>query len=218
MKIIKPSFEILTPISEGGVYELTFIENAGKTCYKSSTNCEDFSRTKKFVQNLINNGHHSVLEHSILTVKFIVDRAIANELVRHRIASYSQESTRYCNYSNDRFNGELTFIEPCYWDPESLGYDYWRNAVEKAEEAYLDLLKNGETPEKARAVLPLSLKTEIVMTANYREWRNFFKLRTADDCHPQMLEVTRPLLEELKSLIPVIFDDIMYKKEKEDNE
>ena len=220
MKIIKPSYEILTPISDGGIKELQHIEKIGRVCYKSEDRItDDGESAKKFVKMLISNGHEAMLEHSSLSVKFVVDRGVSHELVRHRIASFAQESTRYCNYSKDKFNNEITVILPCFFDTgmgilsNSLVYQEWKLACECAEERYFNLLKMGATPQQARTVLPNSLKTEITITANYREWRNFFKLRTAEASHPQMREVTIPLLKELKTLIPIIFDDIEVKDE-----
>ena len=215
MKIIKPSYEILTPISDGGIKELQHIEKIGRVCYKSEDRItDDGESAKKFVKMLISNGHEAMIEHSSLSVKFVVDRGVSHELVRHRIASFAQESTRYCNYSKDKFGNEITVILPCFFDTgmgilsNSLVYQEWKLACECAEERYFNLLKMGATPQQARTVLPNSLKTEITITANYREWRNFFKLRTAEASHPQMREVTIPLLKELKTLIPIIFDDI----------
>ena len=215
MKIIKPSYEILTPISNGGIKELQHIEKIGRVCYKSEDRItEDGESAKKFVKMLINNGHEAMIEHSSLSVKFVVDRGVSHELVRHRIASFAQESTRYCNYSKDKFGNEITVILPCFFDTgmgilsNSLVYQEWKSSCEWAEEHYFNLLKMGATPQQARTVLPNSLKTEITITANYREWRNFFKLRTAEAAHPQMREVAIPLLKELKTLIPIIFDDI----------
>jgi thymidylate synthase (FAD) len=124
--------------------------------------------------------------------------------VRHRLASYSQESTRYFNYSK----GEVTFIDPCFWAPLSGPHEVWRAAMQAAEGAYLLLLAMGASPQQARSVLPNSLKTELVMTANLREWRHFFKLRTGDGAHPQMREIAKPLLREFQLRIPVIFEDI----------
>ena len=220
MKIIKPSYEILTPISDGGIKELQHIEKIGRVCYKSEDRItDDGESAKKFVKMLINNGHEAMIEHSSLSVKFVVDRGVSHELVRHRIASFAQESTRYCNYSKDKFGNEITVILPCFFDTgmgilsNSLVYQEWKSACECAEERYFNLLKMGATPQQARTVLPNSLKTEITITANYREWRNFFKLRTAEASHPQMREVTIPLLKELKTLIPIIFDDIEVKDE-----
>ena len=215
MKIIKPTYEILTPVSEGGIKELQHIEKIGRVCYKSEDKItEDGESAKKFVKMLINRGHEAMLEHSCLSVKFIVDRGISHEIVRHRIASFAQESSRYCNYSKDKFGKEITVILPYFFDTgmgtssNSIVYNDWKIACENSEKKYFALLKNGATPQEARSVLPNSLKTEIVMTANYREWRNFFKLRTPQSAHPQMREIAIPLLNELKTLIPIIFDDI----------
>ena len=215
MKIIKPSYEILTPISDGGIKELQHIEKIGRVCYKSEDRItDDGESAKKFVKMLISNGHEAMIEHSSLSVKFVVDRGVSHELVRHRIASFAQESTRYCNYSKDKFGNEITVILPCFFDTgmgilsNSLVYQEWKSACECAEERYFNLLKMGATPQQARTVLPNSLKTEITITANYREWRNFFKLRTPQSAHPQMREIAIPLLKELKTLIPIIFDDI----------
>ena len=220
MKIIKPSYEILTPISDGGIKELQHIEKIGRVCYKSEDRItDDGESAKKFVKMLISNGHEAMIEHSSLSVKFVVDRGVSHELVRHRIASFAQESTRYCKYSKDKFGNEITVILPCFFDTgmgilsNSLVYQEWKLACECAEERYFNLLKMGATPQQARTVLPNSLKTEITITANYREWRNFFKLRTAEASHPQMREVTIPLLKELQTLIPIIFDDIEVKDE-----
>ena len=220
MKIIKPSYEILTPISDGGIKELQHIEKIGRVCYKSEDRItDDGESAKKFVKMLISNGHEAMIEHSSLSVKFIVDRGVSHELVRHRIASFAQESTRYCNYGKDKFGNEITVILPCFFDTgmgilsNSLVYQEWKLACECAEERYFNLLKMGATPQQARTVLPNSLKTEITVTANYREWRNFFKLRTAEASHPQMREVAIPLLKELKTLIPIIFDDIEVENE-----
>ena len=214
MKIIKPSYEILTPISDGGIKELQHIEKIGRVCYKSEDRITDDGETaKKFVKMLINNGHEAMIEHSSLSVKFVVDRGVSHELVRHRIASFAQESTRYCNYSKDKFGNEITVIEPCFWNEDTGFYECWKVSCEQSERYYFELLNGGATPQQARTVLPNSLKTEITITANYREWRNFFKLRTAEASHPQMREVTIPLLKELKTLIPIIFDDIEVKNE-----
>ena len=153
------------------------------------------------------------LTHQDVTVKFVVDRGISHELVRHRPASFAQESTRYCNYSKDDFGKEITFIIPNYLAYGSAAWKTWKETMKACEDAYFKLLDLDLLPQEARAVLPNSLKTEVVMTANLREWKHFFNLRAANKtgkAHPQMLEVTRPLLDELKELIPVIFDEITY--------
>ena len=192
MNKIKASYEILTPISEGGTKELQHIEKIGRVCYKSEDYItEDGESARKFVAMLIRNGHEAMIEHSFLSVKFTVDRGVSHELVRHRIASFAQESTRYCNYAKDKFGAECAFID-----------------LEPGIMLDNKMKKMSATPQIARAVLPNSTKTEITVSANYREWRNFFKLRVPADVHPQMREVTIPLLKELKGMIPVIFDDI----------
>lgn len=208
MKIINASTEILTLITGD---ELQRIEYAGRTCYKSEDKITDGS-AKKFVENLIKRGHEAMLEHSSLSVKFICDRGVSHELVRHRLASFAQESTRYCNYSQDKFGNELTFIRPCFFtDLRGENYEIWRTTMAVAEDSYFTMIKNGCTPQEARSVLPNSIKTEVVMTANYREWRHFFWLRAArktGPAHPQMEELTVPLLREVVNKIPYVFDDI----------
>ena len=207
MKIIKAGYEILTAISEGGIEELQHIERIGRVCYKSEDKItEDGESAKRFVQMIIDRGHEAMIEHSSLSIKFIVDRGVSHELVWHRIASFAQESTRYCNYSKDKFDNGITFIKPFFFD--DIKYQRWIAAMADAESAYLDLMNGGATPQEARSVLPNSTKTEITITANYREWRNFFRLRTAKAAHPQMREVTIPLLADLKKKFPIIFDDI----------
>jgi len=183
------------------------IEEYGRVCYKSENRITEDS-AKRFVENLVKRGHESVLEHISVTVKFVCDRGVSHEIVRHRLASYSQESTRYCNYSKDDFGSEITVIEPCFLVPGTEGYKLWEGACLVAEQMYFKMLDWGCTPEEARAVLPNSLKTELVMTANLREWRHFFKLRASKAAHPQMRELTVPLLSEFKEKIPVVFDDI----------
>jgi thymidylate synthase (FAD) len=153
------------------------------------------------------------LTHCDITVKFIVDRGVSHELVRHRVASFAQESTRYCNYGKDKFGGQLTFIIPLYLDYKSAGWNVWKETMEKCEKSYFDLLNIGLTPQEARAVLPNSIKTELMMTANAAEWIHFFELRACNKtgkAHPQMLEVTRPLLDEFKETITIIFDGLTY--------
>ncbi len=207
MNIVSASYEILTPISEGGIKELQHIEKVGRVCYKSEDKItEDGESAKRFVKMLIDKTHEAMIEHSSLSVKFVVDRGVSHELVRHRIASFAQESTRYCNYSKDKFDNSVTFIKPFFFD--DVRYQRWLSAMADAESAYFDLLNSGATPQEARSVLPNSTKTEITITANYREWRSFFKLRTAKAAHPQMREVTIPLLKKLKEKLPIIFDDI----------
>ena len=205
MKVINAGFEILTPID--GVQILKHIELCGRVCYKSEDRItEDSSR--KFIKSILERGHESVLEHFSITVRFIVDRGISHEIVRHRLASYSQESTRYCNYSKDGFENEITVIGPEALNLSPEAYANWKLSCERAERGYFGMLETGCTPQAARSVLPNSLKTEVIMTANLREWRHFLKLRTSLSAHPQMREITIPLLREFQSKILTIFSDI----------
>ena len=210
MKVIQQSYEILTDLSNPIETILKPIERAGRVCYKSENNITDDSCIT-FCKNILNRGHEAVIEHSQLSVRFIVDRAISNELVRHRIASYCQESTRYVNYSKDKFGNEIKVIEPeDLLSRDSTDYNIWLMSCKNAEEAYMAMLSNNVKPEIARNVLPLSTATEIIMTANIREWRSVMKLRASARAHPQMRSIMRKLLDDLKSKIPVLFDDITY--------
>ena len=206
MKIVKASYLILSKIESSEM--LKSIERAGRTCYKSEGHMNE-ETSRAFVKMLIERGHESVLEHEKISVLFVCDRGVSHELVRHRIASFSQESTRYCNYAKGKFDNELTFIDIKEHMTEEQ-YRDWLNAIGVAEDMYLSQIELGSAPQIARSVLPNSLKTEIVVTANLREWRTIFKQRTAKAAHPQMRELMRPLLDELKNEIPVVFDDISY--------
>lgn len=209
MQAIKPYTQIYKDFD--GQKVLQKIEAAARTCYKSEGKIQEGSAAK-LVAGLIKSGHEAMLEHASVTVKFVVDRGISHELVRHRLASFAQESTRYCNYSKDDFGSEITFIIPDYLEYKSEGWNIWKESMKQAEDAYFKMLDFGLSPQQARAVLPNSLKTEVVMTANLREWRHFFKLRalgTTGKPHPQMLEVAVPLLEDMKNMIPVVFDDLV---------
>jgi thymidylate synthase (FAD) len=203
MKILKPRTTIITDVNSAGL--LSRIEAAGRTCYKSESRITTDS-AKGFVKKIIDSGHHSVLEHESISVRIQCDRGITHEIVRHRIgASYSQESTRYCNYSKDSFGGEIFVIQPHGLSP--VARETWRAAMFDAEISYFDLLREGALPQLARSVLPNSLKAEIVVTMNLRAWRHFFDLRTAPAAHPQMREIAKPLLSAFRRLAPVVFDD-----------
>ena len=206
--MVKPSHEILFLSPE----PLKIIEAAGRTCYKSEDKITEDS-AEKFVSMAVKRGHHSVIEHAFMSVRFICDRGVTHELVRHRLCAYSQESTRYCNYK-----GGVTFVIPPWTGIETGTYEgiysgneadrLWMSMMLGAERSYIYLLKEKWSPQQARSVLPNSLKTEIVMTANLREWMHVFKLRTSKAAHPQIRELMIPLLEEVKTLVPVIFDNI----------
>jgi len=204
MKIVKAAFEILAISPEN---PLKLLELAGRTCYKSEDKVGP-GTDETFCRSILSKQHESVIEHASMSVRFICDRGVSHELVRHRLASFSQESTRYCNYSKDKFGNEITVISPCFWPEEPHRYEKWLEACEVAERTYFDLLDDGATPQEARSVLPNSLKTEIVVTANLREWRHIFKMRCSVKAHPQMREVMIPLLREVRTRIPVLFDDV----------
>jgi len=208
MLILKPSYKILSEISTGAIKELKRIEDAARICYKSEAAINELSYDK-FVRGLIARGHDAMLEHSQLSVLFISDRGVANELTRHRVASFAQESTRYCNYAIEG-KTDIAVIKPNFLKENTKEYSDWFFAVSMAETSYKNLIKQGVSPQNARAVLPLCLKTEVVITANYREWRHILMLRTSDKAHPEMQRIMRPLLDELKTLIPIIFEDINY--------
>ena len=208
MKTIKASYKILNKEKINGAEMLRDIEVIGRTCYKSEKMINNDS-AEKFVSTLIKNGHEAMIEHNSITVKFICDRGVSHELVRHRLASFAQESTRYCNYSKDKFDNEITVIEPSFFDDDDKKMVMWLDSMYAAEKQYFKLLELGATAQEARSVLPNSLKTEIVMSMNLREWRHFFKLRCAAAAHPQMRELTLPLLGEMINLIPVVFDDLI---------
>ena len=209
MRIIEPSYVIEEELDAQKI--MRTIERAGRTCYKSEHNISDGS-AEKFISNILKLGHESVIEHEKITVRFICDRGVTHEMVRHRIASYSQESTRYCNYCNDKFGNELTFIKPCFWDESTedgrAKMEVWKKSLADIEKQYFQLIELGARPEEARSILPNSLKTEIVVTMNMRSWRNFFRLRTAERAHPQIRQISNMLLDELKEKLPVLFGDL----------
>lgn len=204
MKIIEPKVELINAPDYATL--LSTVEQAGRTCYKSEDKITDGS-AEKFVRNILKRGHEAVIEHASFTVHFTCDRGVSHEIVRHRLAAYCQESTRYCNYSKDGFGGEITVIEPSWCSEGDPAYEVWKKACQRAELAYFDLMSIGCSPQESRSVLPNSLKTEVVMTANMREWRHFLRLRTASAAHPDMREVAKMLLTEMKNRYPVFFED-----------
>jgi len=203
MRIIEPSYEFLTPVDRDSI--LNLIELAARTCYKSEGSI-GVGTASPFVEKICKTfKHESVMEHAGFSVKFICDRGVTHEMVRHRIAAYSQESTRYCNYSKDKFGREITVIRPLFLKEGTKRYQYWLRGCKDAESAYFDMLDDGATPQEARSVLPNSLKTEIVMTANLREWKHVFELRCAEQAHPQIRQLMIPLRDEMIKILPEIF-------------
>ena len=190
------------------------IERIGRVCYKREGKITEDS-AEKFIKGLLTRQHESVIEHENVTVRFVCDRGVTHEIVRHRIASYSQESTRYCNYSGDKFDNQITVIDLASGfqydlskENDKAKYEVWTKAMENAEQSYFRMLELGATPQEARSVLPNSLKTEIVVTMNLRSWRNFFRLRVDSHAHPQMREVATMLYEEFQKRLPVFVADL----------
>ena len=213
MIIQKPAVEVLSTES----YEdmLRRVERIGRVCYKSEDRIEEGS-AEKFIRGIIRRGHESVIEHGSITVKFICDRGVTHEIVRHRIASYSQESTRYCNYVKEKFGSQITCIDLATGfrydlssETDRKKYEVWQRAMENAERSYFQMIELGATPQEARSVLPNSLKTELVATMDLREWRHFFRLRTDAAAHPQCREVAQMLLERFAKDYPVFFADLL---------
>lgn len=180
------------------------IERIARTCYKSEDQIAP-GTADALIAKLIARGHEAMLEHAIISVCAITDRGVSHEIVRHRISSFAQESTRYCNYSTGKFGNEITVIKPVYWDINSNAYNLWLTSMKVSEKFYLDMLQYGASAQEARAVLPNSLKTEIWITMNIREWRHFFNLRTTQAAHPQMRALVIPIQEKFKEKLPILF-------------
>lgn len=207
MKVIEPKVELLYPLEVSNEEAGKLIEKVGRTAYQSfdSEMADSYERFNKMIMN---RGHEAVIEHFNITLKFTCDRGVTHEMVRHRMASYCQESTRYCNYSKGKFDNEITVIKPCFWKENTDEYDTWYAMQQASERCYLYLLEVGATPQEARSVLTNSLKTEIVMTANLREWRHFFRLRCDKAAHPQMREVAKKALKICLDKFPLFFEDL----------
>lgn len=213
MILVKPNFEIIS----NNVYEnmLEKIEKIGRVCYKSEDRITTNS-AETFIRGIIKSGHDSVIEHESISVRVICDRGVTHEIVRHRIASYSQESTRYCNYSKDKFSSQITCIDIASGfqydltnDNDRKKYELWQSAMQASEKYYFEMLELGAKPQEARSILPNSLKTELVITMNLREWRHYMKLRTPANAHPQIRELSFMILREFKKRFPVFFEDIL---------
>lgn len=205
MKIVQPSAELVWITSNA----LEIVEAAGRTAYKSEGKIEKGS-AERFVKMLLSRGHESVIEHASASIRIVCDRGLTHELVRHRLVSYTQESTRYCSYADEKFEGEISVILPSDIRPGTVEYAYWHKAVSAAEENYMNMLKVCKlSPQIARSVLPTCLKTEIVCTANLQEWRHILKLRTSKAAHPQMRELMLKVLNILWNECPVLFEDII---------
>ena len=204
MKIIEASHEIIKAPLYGEA--LNLLEVAARVCYKSEDKIKPGS-AEKLIESCIRRGHHSILEHINITVRFICSRGISHELVRHRHCAFSHESTRYCNYGGK----DMEFIKPFWFDEsDSLSSARWNDAMDNSAFYYNDMLQKSLLPQAARGVLPNDLKTEIIVTANIREWRHILDLRTAGAAHPDMRILMKPLLAEFKEKYPVLFANSFY--------
>jgi len=219
MRLIDPSIEVIfhTPdvsdplnleLGESPRREERFLERVGRTCYKSEDKITGTS-AGKFVEMLVRRGHHAMLEHCVASAHLVCNRGVTHELVRHRLASYAQESTRYCDYAKSKHGNEVTFIIPpdLGW-PMSDEWAIWKNAMEYAEDRYLMLRDNGVPPQIARGVLPIDVKTEIWITANLREWMHIFRLRCASTAHPHIRRLILRALALFADRIPSMFADL----------
>ena len=206
MRLVKPSIRIP---KEDWELKIKRLERCGRVCYKSEDQLErEGDVNNSFIRMLVGRKHESVLEHEKVTFLMTADRGVTHELVRHRMASYSQESTRYCNYGKDKFGNEVTFIKPNFFTKEELAV--WTDTMGMIETNYFKLLELGATPQEARSLLPNSLKTEIAVTMNMRSLRNFLNQRCAVSAHPQIKEVAIPLLLYLQEKAGPLFSDITY--------
>lgn len=229
MKIIEQGHKWVDSPNRGDAFHR--IELAARNCYKSEDDKK--KSASELIRDLLKKGHESVIEHVNATIRLVTDRGVSHELVRHRLATYSQESTRYCNYSKGRFGGEITLIAPVWypvnmltaindksipetWKEETSSLETsflfrmkrWVACCAKAETEYMQMLAAGATPQEARAILPNSLKTEVIMTANMREWRHILRLRTSAAAHPQIRDLFQPVLSDMDRMYPELFEDI----------
>lgn len=208
MRIVEPSATLLWITPDA----LREIERAGRTCYKSEDKITEDS-AKQFVRMIKQRGHESVVEHGVASFRIVCDRGVSHEIVRHRIASYSQESTRYCNYSKDKFGNEISVIRPPGLEENTVQGCDWEDAVKAAEDYYFRLIKRNVSPQIARSVLPNCLKTELVMTANFREWMHFIDLRTSPAAHPQIRPIAWSVWQQLNERVPDVFERPEHKTE-----
>lgn len=209
MKIIEPLVEVE---NFDGLKIMKNIERACRTCYRSEDKITEDSY-KNLIKNCVNRGHESVLEHEKITVRLTCDIGVYKDLTRHRIANFSIESTRYCNYGKDKWDNQIKFIKPCNIEGDSELYSNWVGTMDFIEKEYIAMSKNGATPDQMRMILPHSTAAEVTMTANIREWKHIFELRCSKRVHPSVQQVMIPLLLYFKEQMPEIFEDIPYNED-----
>jgi len=187
------------------------LERACRTCYRSEDLITEESY-KTLLKNCINRGHESILEHEKITIRMTCDVGVYKDLTRHRFASFSIESTRYCNYGKDKFDNEINFIRPIFAD-ELDKFNIWEDTMKTIEDAYMKMVVAGYKPDEMRMILPHSVAAEVTMTANIREWKHILDLRTKKMAHPAVQQVMIPLLLNFKKNMPEIFGDIEYNED-----
>lgn len=206
MQILEPLIEVE---KVNGKEIMKKIERACRTCYRSEGKITEESY-KTLLKNCITRGHESVLEHEKVTIRMTCDIGVYKDLTRHRIASFSIESTRYCNYGKDKFNNEIKFIKPCNIEEGTELYTKWKNTCEEIEKNYIEMANLGATPDQMRMILPHSTAAEVTMTANIREWKHILDLRASSHAHPAIRQLLIPLLLHFKNIMPEIFEDAKY--------
>ena len=210
VKIVEPSVEIITEINGDKI--LKTIERAARTCYKTEDNIsEDASSAKKMISKLIEMGHTAMIEFADVHVILTADTGVLKDLTRHRHCSFAVESTRYCNYSKGKFGNEITVIKPCNIEEGTKEYDLWLDCMNNIETTYNQMAELGCKPDQLRMLLPHSLKCNINLKANIREWRHIFSLRCAKAAHPSVQEIMKMVLVEFHNQIPILFDDLYEK-------
>ena len=205
MRIVEPWIEVE---KFNGVDIMKKIERACRTCYRSEGKISEESY-KNLLKNCITRGHESVLEHEKITVRIYNDIGSYKDLTRHRFASFSVESTRYCSYDKDKYGNEIAFINPVYIEDEKM-YEIWKKTMQEVENSYIEMKKLGATTDMCRELLPHSVAAEYTMTANIREWKHILSLRTTNHVHPSIRQVLIPLLKLFKEEMPEIFGEIEY--------
>lgn len=209
MKIIEPIVEV-EKVDYNKI--MKNLERACRTCYRSEDKITEESY-KTLLKNCINRGHESILEHEKITIRMICDIGVYKDLTRHRHASFSIESTRYCNYGKDKFENQIKFIEPVNIEKNTELYEEWKTSCEEIEKHYIKMVELGATPDQMRMILPHSTAALVTMTANIREWKHIFSLRCTKHAHPAVEQIMIPLLLHFKQNMPEIFENIEYDEE-----
>lgn len=209
MKIIEPKIYVE---NYDGIKIMKRLERACRTCYKSENLITEDSY-KHLLTNCLNRGHESILEHEKISIRMICDIGVYKDLTRHRFASFSIESTRYCNYGKDKFDNEIKFIKPVHIEEGTENYKIWEDTMKYIEKQYMEMGEKKATPDQMRMLLPHSTAAEVCMTANIREWRHILSLRCSKMTHPAVRQLLIPLLLKFKKDMPELFENVEYDEE-----